>query len=89
MHSLRTLLPAVSHSQIAPLQHLIRLRYIHNEIIVILYITRLIILIFSSEITLKNDFGIKGLIHYTENNGNIFWKKHLSATFILKVQLYV
>ena len=37
---------------------------IRNEIIAILYITRLIILILSPEITLKNAFGIKGLIHY-------------------------
>ena len=56
--------------------------------IVILYITRLIILILSSEITLRNDFGIKGLIHYNENNGNLK-KKNLSATLILKVQLYI
>ena len=41
---------------------------------IILYITRLIILILSTEISLKNDFGIKGLIHYNQNNGNIFLK---------------
>ena len=51
------------------------------------YITRRIILILSPQITLKNDFGIKGLIHYYQNNGNIFIEIHLSATFILVVKL--
>ena len=76
MHTLKTLQPAVSHSQIAPLQHYIALRYIRNEIIVIFYITRLFILILLPEITLKNDFGIKGVIHYNQNNGNIFLEKN-------------
>ena len=76
MYSLKTLQPAVSHSQIAHRQHLIGLRYIRNEIIVTLYITRLIILILSPEITLKNDFGIKGSIHYNQNNGNMFLEKN-------------
>ena len=40
MHTLKTLQPAVSHSQIVPLQHQIGLMYIRSEIIVILYITR-------------------------------------------------
>ena len=44
--------------------------------IVILYITRLIIVMLSPEITLKNDFGIKGLIHYNQNNDNIFLEKN-------------
>ena len=51
---------------------------------------RLIILFLSPEITLKNDFGIKGLIHYNNYNRHIcFRKKQLSATFILVVKLYV
>ena len=40
-----------------------------------MYITHLIILILSPEITLKNDFGIKGLIHYNQNKSIIFRKK--------------
>ena len=50
--------------------------YIRNEIIVILYITRLIIFILSPEKTLKNDFGIKRLILYNQNNSNICLEKY-------------
>ena len=52
--------------------------------------TRLIILILLPEITLKNDFGIKGFFHYNQNNVYIFFrKKHLLTTLILVVKLYV
>ena len=39
----------------------------------ILYITRLIILLTSNNA--KNDFGIKWVIHYNQNNGNRFLEK--------------